>query len=158
MAVPAFAHQEPDFVAYRLIRGRPLYRHDLVELEDRQQDRLAEQLAIFPRQLHAIPQVELEQHAIGRSDAQGTPKDWELPTVSEQGLLLPDYCGGGTQRADHAPYCRLSRFLDEHRRRSPVAMPATSCVVGRCTTRSIKPTWSDRNCAAEPNHQHSQAG
>jgi aminoglycoside 2''-phosphotransferase len=66
VAVPVFEHQEPDFVAYRLIRGRPLYGHDLVQLGDREQDRLAEQLATFLRQLHAIPRAELEQHAIGR--------------------------------------------------------------------------------------------
>jgi aminoglycoside 2''-phosphotransferase len=77
LAVPAFEYQEPDFVAYRLIRGSPLNRQDLEELDPRQQERLGEQLATFLYQLHSIPEAELEQHAIGRSDAQRTPDDWE---------------------------------------------------------------------------------
>jgi aminoglycoside 2''-phosphotransferase len=89
LAVPAFEHQEPDFVAYRLIQGRPLYRHDLVELNDRQQDRLAEQLATFLRQLHAIPQAELAQHAIGRSAAQRTPADWQRLYADLERELFP---------------------------------------------------------------------
>jgi len=89
VAVPAFEHQEPDFVAYRLIQGRPLYRHDLVELEDRQQDRLAEQLATFLCQLHAIPQAELEQHAIVRSEAQRTPEDWRRLDADVERELFP---------------------------------------------------------------------
>jgi len=89
VAVPAFEHQEPDFVAYRFIQGRPLYRHDLQELNDREQDHLAEQLGTFLRQLHAIPQAELEQHAIGRSDAQRTPEDWQRLYADVERELFP---------------------------------------------------------------------
>src|SRR5262249_59479450 len=64
-------------LVYRLIEGRPLNSHDLVELDERQQDRLADQLATFLWQLHTIPQAQLEQYAITRSDAQRTPEDWE---------------------------------------------------------------------------------
>jgi hypothetical protein len=43
LAVPAFEYHEADFVAYRLIEGRPLYRHDVVELDYRGQDHLADE-------------------------------------------------------------------------------------------------------------------
>jgi aminoglycoside 2''-phosphotransferase len=89
LAVPAFEHQEPDFVAYRLIQGRPLYRHDLAERNARAQDRLAEQLAAFLDQLHTIPESELEQHAIGRSDAQRTPEDWQRLYADVERELFP---------------------------------------------------------------------
>jgi aminoglycoside 2''-phosphotransferase len=89
LPVPAYAYQESDFVAYRLIPGRPLYRHHLLELEDRHQQRLADQLADFLYQLHTIPQAELEQDAIGRSDAQRTPEDWEQFYADMERELFP---------------------------------------------------------------------
>jgi len=76
LAVPTFEYQEPDFVAYRLIQGNPLNRQDLVELDLSQQDRLADQLATFLRQLHAISPAELQRRGIADSDAQRTPEDW----------------------------------------------------------------------------------
>ena len=56
VAVPEFAVDDaPEFVAYRLLPGRPLYRHDLLRLPDAAQDRFAAGLAAFLRELHAIP-------------------------------------------------------------------------------------------------------
>jgi aminoglycoside 2''-phosphotransferase len=89
LAVPAFEHQEPDFVAYRLIRGRPLNRQDLEELDPRPQERLGEQLATFLHQLHSIPEAALEQHAIGRSDAQRMAGDWERLCAEVERELFP---------------------------------------------------------------------
>jgi aminoglycoside 2''-phosphotransferase len=77
VSVPAFEHREADFVAYRLIRGLPLNRHDLLGLSDKAQGRLADQLAAFLRQLHGVSQTELDHDAIPRSDAQRTPEDWQ---------------------------------------------------------------------------------
>jgi aminoglycoside 2''-phosphotransferase len=64
MPTPAFEQQAPDFVAYRMIHGGPLYRHDLLRLDDAAQDELAEQLATFLQQLHSIPSNEFEHYAI----------------------------------------------------------------------------------------------
>jgi hypothetical protein len=47
MSVPEFVYQESGFVAYRLLRGRPLYRHELALLTDEQQLRLADQPALI---------------------------------------------------------------------------------------------------------------
>jgi aminoglycoside 2''-phosphotransferase len=77
VSVPEFVYQEPGLVAYRLLRGQPLYRHELALLTDEQQQRLADQLASFLQQLHTISQAELQQHAIHASDAQRTLRDWQ---------------------------------------------------------------------------------
>jgi aminoglycoside 2''-phosphotransferase len=89
LAVPAFEYQEPDFVAYRLVAGLPLNRQDLVELDDRRQDRLAAQLATFLSQLHGVPRTELEQRGIGKSDAQRSPEDWERLYADVERELFP---------------------------------------------------------------------
>jgi aminoglycoside 2''-phosphotransferase len=55
MPIPFFEHREPGFVAYRMIPGEPLYRHDIFSASQAIQNRYAEQLATFLRQLHALP-------------------------------------------------------------------------------------------------------
>ncbi len=55
MRVPFFEHREDDFVAYRLIPGDPLERDDIFGQDEATQNQIAEQLATFLRQLHAIP-------------------------------------------------------------------------------------------------------
>jgi aminoglycoside 2''-phosphotransferase len=89
LPVPMFQYQETDFVAYRLIQGRPLNRHHLLELEDRQQEQLADQLATFLSQLHTIPQTDLEEHGIVRSDAQRLAEDWERFYADLERELFP---------------------------------------------------------------------
>jgi aminoglycoside 2''-phosphotransferase len=68
ITIPFFEHREPDFVVYRMIAGEPLYRNDILRLDETIQDRLAEQLAIFLRQLHTIPINEFDSLAIPKSD------------------------------------------------------------------------------------------
>jgi aminoglycoside 2''-phosphotransferase len=68
MPIPFFEHREHDFVVYRMIPGEPLYRHNILRLDETIQDRLAEQLATFLRQLHAIPINEFKAYAIPQSD------------------------------------------------------------------------------------------
>lgn len=55
LAVPDFAPCGSDGVRYRLLAGRPLYRHDLLRQDEATQARVAGQLGHFLRQLHAIP-------------------------------------------------------------------------------------------------------
>jgi aminoglycoside 2''-phosphotransferase len=64
MLVPLFEHREPDFVVYRMIQGEPLYRHDILGASQTVQNRFAEQLATFLRQLHSLPIHELRRYAI----------------------------------------------------------------------------------------------
>jgi aminoglycoside 2''-phosphotransferase len=53
--IPYFEWQADDFVMYRLIRGEPLYRQGILRQDERGQEQYAEQLALFLRQLHAVP-------------------------------------------------------------------------------------------------------
>jgi aminoglycoside 2''-phosphotransferase len=71
---PYFERQEDDFVMYRLIRGEPLYRHVILGQDERVQDYLAEQLATFLRQLHAVPSDEA-MRALG-APAEREPDYW----------------------------------------------------------------------------------
>lgn len=68
MPIPFFEHREPDFVVYRMIPGEPLYRHTIIRLEEPIQDRLAEQLATFLRQLHSIPAQDFEGYSLPQSN------------------------------------------------------------------------------------------
>jgi aminoglycoside 2''-phosphotransferase len=74
MPVPYFERQEDDFVMYRLVPGEPLYRHDILRQDERAQDQIAEQLATFLRQLHAIPHDEAVRE-LGEHQ-QGEPDTW----------------------------------------------------------------------------------
>lgn len=76
IAVPDFHYEEPgDMVVYRLLEGRPLYRHDLLRLAEAGQERFAADLARFLRDLHSIrpaeaPDLSLPQPArLSRAEA-----------------------------------------------------------------------------------------
>ena len=56
--VPYVERHADDFVMYRLIPGEPLYRRTILSQDECAQERLAEELATFLRQLHAIPRDE----------------------------------------------------------------------------------------------------
>jgi aminoglycoside 2''-phosphotransferase len=59
--VPEFtSSSNTDFVAYRMLPGKPLYRHDLLRLNDKLQDQFAADLAEFLNQLHSVPSKALE--------------------------------------------------------------------------------------------------
>ncbi len=75
LPVPIFEPHD-GFVSYRLIPGRALHRNDILQLDEHLQDRLAEQVAVFLRQLHTLPTSALEQHRIPTSYAARTREDW----------------------------------------------------------------------------------
>jgi aminoglycoside 2''-phosphotransferase len=76
MPVPAFDVHDVDCVSYRLLPGQGLSRHDLLCQPESAQDALADQLAIFMRELHSIPQEALEQHAIPATNASQTREEY----------------------------------------------------------------------------------
>lgn len=55
LAVPRIEHCTDAYMHYRLLVGRPLYRHLLLRSDEQLQSRLAQQLATFLRELHAVP-------------------------------------------------------------------------------------------------------
>jgi aminoglycoside 2''-phosphotransferase len=76
MRVPVFDRVEEDFVTYELIPGEALLRDDILRLDERGQDGLAEQLALFLRQLHAIPEEVLGARGVGPSVTVRSRADW----------------------------------------------------------------------------------
>jgi aminoglycoside 2''-phosphotransferase len=87
--VPAFDCCEDDFVTYEMIPGAPLCRHDILAQDEAVQDRLAEQLATFLRQLHAIPVTELEAHHVALSYAAHCHAVWVRQFGVVQARLFP---------------------------------------------------------------------
>ncbi|NJN84760.1 MAG: phosphotransferase, partial [Caldilineaceae bacterium] len=55
LATPVVEEQTEEYVLYRLLDGRPLYRHELLRWDEPAQQRCLEDLAIFLQELHAIP-------------------------------------------------------------------------------------------------------
>lgn len=76
MPVPHFEQRGDDFVLYRLIPGEPLHRHDILRMNDHGQNRIAQQLATFLRQLHAVSVDKIQEQGIGASDAQRSAEAW----------------------------------------------------------------------------------
>src|SRR5438105_14523943 len=69
----------------------------LLRQDEARQDRLAEQLALFLSQLHAIPRELVEQHKVGMSEAERSLEDWSalFPLdISEQSrpILKTTFC------------------------------------------------------------------
>ena len=63
--VPEFIYDAAlDFVPYRILKGIPLYRHELLQLDEGLQDRFAADLSGFLRDLHSIPKEELTDGAL----------------------------------------------------------------------------------------------
>jgi aminoglycoside 2''-phosphotransferase len=87
--VPLFEQQEEDMVVYRLIPGDPLQRNTILQLDEPLQNHLAEQIAMFLRQLHNIPHSVLEQQAIPLSDAVRSRDDWLGLFHDIEGELFP---------------------------------------------------------------------
>jgi len=76
MPVPHFERCTDDYAVYRFIAGVPLDRNTILRQDDPTQSQLADQLATFLRQLHAIPKDALTQHSFPNAHGNGTREDW----------------------------------------------------------------------------------
>lgn len=76
LPIPTFEQATADLVVYKLLPGRPLQRHDILGLDEAEQERLAEQLATFLRQMHHVPLAAVEHAGIVQSDANRSPAVW----------------------------------------------------------------------------------
>ncbi len=74
--VPEFDLIEDDFVSYPYIPGKPLLRNDIVILIDSEQDKLAQQLAQFLKEMHTLPEGVWTEHEIGPSDVNRNRDVW----------------------------------------------------------------------------------
>ena len=89
MPVPRFEYQAEDVAMYRMLVGEPLTREVLLRQHEAVQDRLAEQLALFLSQLHAIPREVVELHTLGVSEAVRSLEDWSAMFADVQRELFP---------------------------------------------------------------------
>lgn len=55
LPIPIIEHHSDDFVLYRFIPGKPLYRHAILQRDEHDQQSIAEQLAAFLQEIHSIP-------------------------------------------------------------------------------------------------------
>jgi aminoglycoside 2''-phosphotransferase len=76
MPLPSFEHTAEDFVVYKYIPGVALQRGDILALDEAGQDRTAERLAGFLRQMHSVPVEEIERCGIGQSDVNRGRQVW----------------------------------------------------------------------------------
>ena len=76
VAVPAFEPLGNDGVVYPLIQGAPLYRHDLLRLDEATQDAFAAQLGGFLQTLHSFSAAELAAHGLDDPLPGATRDEW----------------------------------------------------------------------------------
>lgn len=88
LPVPYFENQSEEFAMYRLIEGRALHQSTILRQSESIQEHLAEQLATFLRELHAISIDVLLQNRVGRADSVRPPEAWvKLYQEAEQKLF-----------------------------------------------------------------------
>lgn len=76
MPAPIFEQIAEDFVHYPFMAGEPFMRNDLLRLAEPEQDRIAEQMAVFLQQLHAVPSAELAAADVQPSGGRQTQAEW----------------------------------------------------------------------------------
>jgi aminoglycoside 2''-phosphotransferase len=89
MPVPVPDQLTDDFGSYSYVPGSPLQHDVLLAQPGQVQDRLAWQLGIFLRQLHAIPMRVLRQRRIATSETVRTRDDWLRLFEGVQRELFP---------------------------------------------------------------------
>lgn len=89
MRTPVFDHMDDDCAAYKYIPGEPLSTDYILTQNQETQDHLAEQLATFLRQLHAIPPNVLKAGDVPVSGGARTPDHWSQMFEQIEGELYP---------------------------------------------------------------------
>jgi len=89
LPLPQWTLQDDAFVTYPLITGEPLQRHTILQLAEVDQEKLASQIGVFLRQLHAIPPAEARQQGIQPSVTNKTPQNWLDFYATIQEKLFP---------------------------------------------------------------------
>ena len=103
LTIPEFTEVQEDFVACPKIPGAALHRDLLFTQPDGVQERVAEQLGAFLRELHSIPATELDSAGIDRSPAPAKQEEWVRLFEDVKELLFP-------HMAQHVRRCVERRF------------------------------------------------
>ena len=73
--IPNWDYRSDEMVSYRFIPGEPLLTDDLLHMNEREKDAIAETLAIFMKQMHTIPMDEVKSANVQHSDTVRTVDD-----------------------------------------------------------------------------------
>src|SRR5215213_1329096 len=112
--LPVFEYKADDLAVYRYIKGEPLRREDVLKLKKIEQEKIARELAVFLKQFHAIPTVELEQNKIAQSDVNRSREVWLKLFENVQAELFPSMMPHVRESVgEHfAPILRDTNFMD----------------------------------------------
>ena len=112
--LPQFEYKSDDLAVYRFIKGDALRREDILNLTEKEQNKIAERLAAFLKQFHEIPQSELKQNQIGQSDVNRSRETWIklFETVEKElfPLMMPHV--RESVREHFAPILADTQFMD----------------------------------------------
>ena len=87
--LPQFEYKADDLAVYRFIKGDALRREDILNLTEKEQDKIADRLAVFLKQFHEIPESELKQNKIAPSDVNRSRETWLKLFESVEKELFP---------------------------------------------------------------------
>jgi aminoglycoside 2''-phosphotransferase len=112
--LPQFEYRSDDLTVYRYIKGDALRREDILKLTDAGQEKIACRLAVFLKQFHAIPPVELERNKIAQSDVNRSREVWLKLFENIEKELFPAMMPHVRESvSEHfAPLLRDEKFMD----------------------------------------------
>lgn len=93
VSVPYYEHIERGIGKCKFFSGIPLYRDDILSLQEYEQDSLAEQVGLFLKELHSIPLEKINEYKIGKFPGTGTRHDhlYQFDKIKEK--LFPFMSG-----------------------------------------------------------------
>lgn len=112
--LPRFEYKADDLAVYRFIKGDALRREDILNLTEKEQNKLANDLAVFLKQFHQIPESELKQNQIAPSDVNRSRETWIKLFESVEKELFPSMMPHVREsvREHFAPVLADAQFMD----------------------------------------------
>ncbi|HVJ48134.1 aminoglycoside phosphotransferase family protein [Desulfitobacterium sp.] len=92
MPLPIIEYLDKGIAKCNLIKGMPLFRTEVLLLENRDQDCIAEQIGVFFKQLHSIPLKNVNSKNINEISVDLTREGWLSEYEDIQRKVYP-YCG-----------------------------------------------------------------
>lgn len=94
--VPAHEPLGKEMVKYNIIKGKPIHRNLLLQMNGKYQEALAQQIGNFLKTLHTIPVKDAENRAIGEFQNVITQNDWKQIIEEIYRKVFP-YCSDYTK-------------------------------------------------------------
>lgn len=112
--LPQFEYKADDLAVYRFIKGDSLRREDILKLREKEQDKIADRLAVFLKRFHDIPQSELKQNKIAPSDVNRSRETWLKLFEAVEKELFPSMMPHVREsvREHFAPILADENFMD----------------------------------------------